>query len=266
MTSNDPDIHTLTGAYALNALPQDERVVFEEHLDTCDPCARETDEFLATTAKLGGLLSEPAPADLKASVLDEVDRTRQERPASGGEAEVVSLADRRRPPPAWITWITASAAAVAVIAVVAMGVQLGSVNDRLEQAESIASQATEQLDEVQSRSARIEQLLAAPDVQTVSYQQEGVHSRLVVSDERGEAVFVASGLDPAPHEHTYELWVHGDDGAVPVGLFDVENGATVTQIVEGDFASAAAIGVTVEPAGGSPQPTTDPVMVMELSS
>lgn len=266
MTSNDPDIHTLTGAYALNALPEDERAAFEEHLDTCDPCALETAEFLATAAKLGGLLSEPAPADLKASILDEVDRTRQDRPPAGGDAEVVSLADRRSAPPAWVTWVTASAAAVAAIAVVAMGVQLGSVNDRLEQAESIASQATEQLDEVQGRSARVEQLLAAPDVQTVSYQQEGVQGRLVVSDERGEAVFVASGLDPAPHEHTYELWVIGDDGAVPAGLFDVENGATVTQIVEGDFAGAAALGVTVEPAGGSPQPTTDPVMVMELSS
>ena len=266
MTSNDPDIHTLTGAYALNALPEDERAAFEEHLDRCDACALETAEFLATAAKLGGLLHEPAPAELKASILDEVDRTRQDRPSTGGDAQVVDLSSRRAAPPAWVTWVTASAAAVAAIAVVVMGVQLGSVNDRLEQAESIASQAAQQLDEVQSRSARIEQLLAAPDIQTISYEQEEVQGRLVVSDELGEAVFVASGLDPAPHEHTYELWVIGDDGAVPAGLFDVDDGATVTQIVEGDFASAAALGVTVEPAGGSPQPTTDPVMVMELSS
>ncbi len=266
MTSNDPDIHTLTGAYALNALPDDERAAFEEHLDSCDTCAAETAEFLATTARLGGLLNEPAPADLKASVLDEIDRTRQDRLSPGHEAEVVDLTSRRATPPAWVTWVTASAAAVAAIAVVVMGVQLGSVTDRLEQAESVASQATQQLDEVTGRSARVEQLLAAPDVQTISYQQDGVQGRLVVSDDRGEAVFVASGLDPAPHEHTYELWVIGEDGPVPAGLFDVDNGATVSQIVEGDFASAAALGVTVEPAGGSPQPTTDPVMVMELSS
>lgn len=265
MTSDDPDIHTLTGAYALNALPDDERDAFEEHLEVCDACALETAELLATAARLGGLLNEPAPAGLKASVLDEVDRTRQNRPAPA-DAEVVDLASRRAAPPAWVTWVTASAAAVAAIAVVVMGVQLGSINDRMEQAESIASQATEQLDEVEGRSARVEQLLAAPDVQTISYQQDGVQGRLVVSDDRGEAVFVASGLGPAPHEHTYELWVIGDDGPVPAGLFDVDNGATVTQIVEGDFASAAALGVTVEPAGGSPEPTTDPVMVMELSS
>jgi anti-sigma-K factor RskA len=265
MMSNDPDIHTLTGAYALNALPDDEREAFEEHLDACDACAAETAEFLATAARLGGLLHEPAPADLKVSVLAEVDRTRQDRPTSAG-AEVVDLAARRAAPPAWVTWVTASAAAVAALAVVVMGVQLGSVNDRLEQAESIASQAIEQLDDVEGRSARVEQLLAAPDIQTISYQQDGVQGQLVVSDARGEAVFIASGLDPAPHEHTYELWVIGDDGAVPAGLFDVDNGATVTQIVEGDFAGAAALGVTVEPAGGSPQPTTDPVMVMELSS
>lgn len=266
MTSDDPDIHTLTAVYALNALPEDERAAFEEHLDHCHPCALETAEFLATAANLGGLLREPAPADLQASILDEIGQTRQDRPAFGGDTELAPPADRRAAPPAWVTWVAAAAASFAAIAAVAMGVQLGSVNDRLQQAEAIASQATEQLDEGASRSARLEQLLAAPDVQTISQQQDGVQGRLLLSGERGEALFVASGLEPAPHQHAYELWVIGDDGAVPAGLFDVDDGATVTQIVEGDFASAGALGVTVEPAGGSPQPTTDPVMVMDLSS
>ncbi len=263
MTSNDQDIHTLTGAYALNALPDDERAVFEQHLDDCDTCASEVAEFLATAAKLGGLLHEPAPAALKGSILDEVDRTRQERPSG---SNVVELAPRRTAPPPWVTWLSASAAAVAAVAAIALGVQLSSLNDRLEQAEVTASQAIEQLDQVEGRTRQVEQVLAAPDIQTVSYQQDGVQSRLMLSHERGQAVFVASGLDPAPHEHTYELWVIGDDGAVPAGVFDVDDDATVTQVVEGDFATAAALGVTVEPAGGSPQPTTDPIMVMELSS
>ena len=33
-----PDLHTLTGAYALDALDPDERDAFEAHLPDCDPC------------------------------------------------------------------------------------------------------------------------------------------------------------------------------------------------------------------------------------
>lgn len=270
MTGDDPDLHALTAAYALNALPEDERAAFEAHLETCEPCAIETAEFLATTAELGGPLHEPVPPELKASILAEVERTPQWSAPSPGvghdeatDAEVAALPVGRAGPPTWVTWVSAAAAAVAAIAVIAMGVQLAAVNDRLEQAETLARDAADQLDEVQGRTTQVGQLLAAPDVQTVSYEGAGVQGRLVVSADRGEAVFVVSGLDPAPHQHTYELWVIGDDGPTPAGLFDVENG-TVTQLVEGDFASAAAVGVTVEPAGGSLEPTTDPIMVMDL--
>lgn len=268
--TGDPDLHSLTAAYALNALSEDERIAFEAHLETCEPCAIETAEFLATTARLGGPLHEPAPPELKASILDQIDRAPQRSApptdAGGDEptgAEVTTLPVGRTGSPAWVTWVSAAAAAVAALAVIAMGVQLAAVNDRLEQAEMLARDAADQLDEVQGRASQVEQLLAAPDVETISYEDAGVQGRLVVSAARGEAVFVVSGLDPAPHEHTYELWVIGDDGAIPAGLFDVEDG-TVTQLVEGDFARAAAVGVTVEPAGGSPEPTTDPIMVMEL--
>lgn len=274
MTGDDPDLHALTAAYALNALPEDERVAFEAHLEVCEPCALEAAEFLATTAQLGAPLHEPAPPALKARILDEVARTPQASAPSAGvgsedatddaaDTGVTALPGGRAGPPSWVTWVSAAAAAVAAVVVIAMGVQLAAVNDRLEQAETLARDAADQLDEVQGRATQVGQLLAASDVETISYDGAGIQGRLVVSAERGEAVFVASGLDPAPHQHTYELWVIGDEGPTPAGLFDVEDG-TVTQLVEGDFASAAAVGVTVEPAGGSPEPTTDPIMVMDL--
>ncbi|MYS39774.1 anti-sigma factor, partial [Streptomyces sp. SID5998] len=39
------DLHALTGAYALHALPDDERAAFERHLTGCSSCAREVAEF-----------------------------------------------------------------------------------------------------------------------------------------------------------------------------------------------------------------------------
>ena len=47
------ELHTLTGAYALHALPEDERVAFERHLGACEACAQEVRELSATAARLG---------------------------------------------------------------------------------------------------------------------------------------------------------------------------------------------------------------------
>ncbi|MFX7198000.1 zf-HC2 domain-containing protein, partial [Acinetobacter baumannii] len=41
MTSDAPDIHTLSGAYALDALEPDEAAAFEGHLDSCASCTDE---------------------------------------------------------------------------------------------------------------------------------------------------------------------------------------------------------------------------------
>ena len=49
---DDPRFHELTGAYALNALSDEERLAFERHLDDCDACSDETAELLATSAGL----------------------------------------------------------------------------------------------------------------------------------------------------------------------------------------------------------------------
>ena len=40
------DLHTLTGAYAADALSGTERLAFERHLDDCPACAQEVREFM----------------------------------------------------------------------------------------------------------------------------------------------------------------------------------------------------------------------------
>jgi anti-sigma factor RsiW len=78
MTS--PDIHTLTGAYAVDALEDDERALFELHIRECDACAQEIAELQATAALMGAAAYEAPPASMKAAVMAEVDTVRQERP------------------------------------------------------------------------------------------------------------------------------------------------------------------------------------------
>lgn len=243
-----PDIHILTGAYAVDALPDEERELFEAHLDVCEACAEEVTELQATAARLGETAFVPPSNALRARVLAEIDATRQEPPA--GREEVVAL-DVRRPTPRWVTALVASAAAVLVVGVVGLGFVINDLNARLGEVETSASRMTD--------------LLAAPDARTISAEgPNGSVARLVVSPSRGEAMFVASEMEPAPQEHTYELWVHGDNEPVKAGLFDVDPDGTATHLLTNDLSNAVAIGVTVEPEGGSPQPSGDPVMVLEL--
>ncbi|GMA84999.1 hypothetical protein GCM10025868_02490 [Angustibacter aerolatus] len=70
------DLHTLSGAYALDALDADERAEFERHLTECDECAAEVVGLIATGARLGTAAEVVPPASLHAAVMAEVGRTR----------------------------------------------------------------------------------------------------------------------------------------------------------------------------------------------
>ncbi len=252
-----PDIHTLTGAYAVDALPDDERDVFEHHLMVCDACAQEVAELQATAALLGAASYEAPPPGLRDRVMAEIDGIRQERPVGVADASDELGAQRGRTSrfrADWVTNLAVAAAAVLIVAVAGLSVTIANLNADLNERAAQAEAASQVAD-----------VLAAADVTVVSVEgPEGGLGRIVASPTRGEAVFVADDMAQAPHEHTYELWVIDEQGATPAGLFDTDDRGRATRIVTGDFANAAAIGVTVEPAGGSPEPTTEPVMVFEL--
>lgn len=239
------DIHTLTGAYAADALDADERRFFERHLDDCEACVREVAELQATTARLGAAVAVPPPPDLRARVLAEIERTRQEGP--GGTS--TPGRDRR---PGWTARVAAVAAAFALLAIGA-GAAITHYHG--------------QMVDLEQHQARVDEVMAAPDARMVeSHGEDGAMARAVVSPSMGEAVLVVDRMAPAPSEHTYELWLIGDDGAIPAGLFDIDDTGRTTQLLSGDFDGAYAIGVTVEPMGGSPAPTSDPVMMLELGT
>src|SRR5262249_9962312 len=71
------EVHTLSGAYALDALTEIERAGFARHLAECSVCATEVAEFRETAARLGVAAWETPPARLRDRVLAEVAQTRQ---------------------------------------------------------------------------------------------------------------------------------------------------------------------------------------------
>ena len=243
---NPADLHTLTGAYALNALDDDERREFEAHLAECPACQQEIREFEATAAELGSSLAEAPPPHLKALVMGAIATTRQERPVPRPSADqtVVAFPKRRL-----LDRVMLPAAAILAVLVVGLAVTVGNLNARV--------------NELEASTLRVTDVVAAPDLRTWNVDNNGTTARVVYSAMQGQGMFLASGLQPAPAGKTYELWLIGPDGATPAGLFSGRDG-TVSHPMTGDMSAATHIGVTVEPAGGSPQPTTDPILVIEL--
>ncbi|WP_184584161.1 anti-sigma factor [Lipingzhangella halophila] len=74
-----------------------------------------------------------------------------------------------------------------------------------------------------------------------------------------------SGLDPLSKQD-YQLWLAEPDGSVrSAGLLQVAPDGEVRPLLAADIGNTEGIAVTVEPEGGSAQPTSDPMMQMPLT-
>jgi len=237
----DPELHTLTGAYAADALDAEERDRFERHLAACADCRQEVAELRATTARLAGAAYEQPPAALRTRVLDEVGRTRQLPPVT--DHNVVSMTRRR-----W--WRQPASAAAALLLVVSVG--LGA----------LAWQQGQRADDAEARAARIAAVVTDPDRVESNAPATTEGSGTVVAA-RDLAVFRTDGLPELPADQAYQLWVISDDGATSAGVLGRDG--DLEQVVEG-VDDAEALGLTVEPSGGSAAPTGDLVLQLPLQS
>ncbi|HMJ79369.1 MAG TPA: zf-HC2 domain-containing protein, partial [Iamia sp.] len=148
-----PDPHTLVGPYVLDALPSDERDLFEDHLSRCPECQAEARELLAAAAHLGQAAAVVPPAALRQQVLAEAARTRQVAPGRS----VAQLDDRRRRQP-WLAPLVAAAVVAVLAAVGALALQ---ADHRADRAEDIAA------------------VVSASDAQEIEVSGEGGAMRLV---------------------------------------------------------------------------------------
>jgi len=107
-------------------------------------------------------------------------------------------------------------------------------------------------------------ILNDPDTKDVSFGQPVARGRVFVSPDKG-VVFIAAHLPPLDAHRTFELWVIPARGnPIPAGTFRGEADASAVYVRPGPVVNAAAVAVTVEPEGGSPQPTTTPFIVTKL--
>jgi anti-sigma-K factor RskA len=91
--------------------------------------------------------------------------------------------------------------------------------------------------------------------------RNGAVGRMVPTSEGG--LFVVAGLRPTPEGRDYQLWLLPRDcaGCPPTsaGTFDVSDGVATLE-TERALDDVGGVAVTLEPDGGSPEPTSRPVI------
>ena len=136
-----------------------------------------------------------------------------------------------------VRWVAPALAAAAALIAVALGIGWSTAHRSLDRQQSVTA------------------VLTAPDAATVPLTGQNGTARVVYSPSRDRSVVVANGLADLPSTNTYQLWFIDRAGKpASAGLFRTEDGRA-TMLIDGTPAGSTAVGVTKEPAGGSPQPT-----------
>jgi anti-sigma-K factor RskA len=217
-------------SYALGIADDPERAEIAEHLARkCPECSAGIASALATVTAMSGAvaITEP-PKHLKRRVMATVEK-----------------APRRSWAGVFVPWAITAAMSVALVAIGISGRRQIGDTAKLEQALSILNDP------------------ATRDV-TFGETEKPSKGRVFVSSARG-VVFIGANLPRIDAGKTFELWLIPAKGnPVPAGLFRSQSDATAVFVRPGPVENAAAVAVTVEPEGGSAQPTTTPFIVTKL--
>jgi anti-sigma-K factor RskA len=251
------DPHTLAAAYAMDAVPEPDRARFERHLAGCESCRQEVRGMREATAALAAASAVQPPAALREAALRAAGRTRQ-FPPPVIQARTAWAARRGRGWPGWrprlaVALVGALACALAAVAVVA-GVLAHGMQNRLDQA--------------QVRDHTVALVLGAPDATMMSARvSTGGTATVVMSHRQRALVFTAADLHVLPSAESYELWLTGPAGSKPAGMIAVSGrGRMVGPMVVSGLSAGDSVRLTVEPAGGSPRPTSPPIVVIILAA
>lgn len=262
------DLHSLAAPYALDALEPAERARFERHLKDCDSCAAEVRVLSEDAVRLAWSAAAPPPLAMRDRVLAAVRTIPQEpavrpepararpEPARARRSQLPPHVWGAQPPPRqrqrrplFAPFATATAAAALVVA------SLFAVQ---------ADRTQDELDAQKAQASEIAHVLQAADARATRGQDaQGRSITAIASASEGRAVVTLSGYGAPPSGRVRQLWVmRPNEQPRSLGLF----AADTPLVASGLDKSATSLAVTVEPDGGSPQPTTQPVVQLALKS
>lgn len=243
---NDTHVSELIPGYALGALDVEEQILVDAHLARCPECRAELESYQPVVASLAFAANGCEPGrDLRDRVLSRIAAGPLDSTAIPGQPR------RQRSLISLPAWALAAAATMFIGLLIWNGILQVQL---MRQREHLASQT------------EVVALLALADEAGVLLQGTEAapmaKGRLIPDPDRQGAALVVQGMPAPPPGRVYQLWlIRSDGGRDNGGLFTVDGGRAILYVrPPASLDSYVAIGVTDEPARGSPRPTGTKVL------
>ncbi len=222
-------------AYALGALDVDEIKTLETHLQTCAACQADLAAYSTVRDNLAMVIPpHTPPAGLRRRLQSRLPASRK---THGWR-------------PAW----SPGQIALGVALVLLVALNLSS----LLQMRTIQQQQDQLTRHIQTDQIALA-MLAYPGVQTLPIQAGSIAGTLLLDKDRNVAVLIAWNLPRLPENQTYQAWFSDAQGdRISAAVFQPDPSlpfTSVSIISPNELTNFNSLGVTVEPAGGSPHPT-----------
>ena len=262
-------VDELIDLYALGALEPGEQAAVDEHLDECARCRMLLDEAKRLVLMLAWTPEQhDPPAGLQRKVMRRIEQL--QRLEGSVEQKWWQNFDLgrwvRMPQPAF------GLAAVALLIALALGGRTIQLQQVLTRAQQAAQQQQQQLTQIQAQLDQqrpVADLLSQPGTKLVTLTAQddpnNVQGYLLLKPDARTAFVSTAALAPLPAGQTYQLWLI-DDHPESVGIFSTDPRGVGQIAVEASkpLSQYKLIGITIEPAGGSAQPTTQPIVLTQL--
>lgn len=222
-------------AYALDALDPDEGFALEAHLRTCASCQAELAEYRAVSE---GLLAALPPRPPSAALRKRL------------QGRLPSAQRTKQPLFVWPFGRLALGGALVLLLLmnVFFFLQMGEI--RNQQASLLQQVRTSQF---------ALSMLAYPETQAIPISAANLSGSVLLDRDRNTVALVMWHLPELSEKQTYQAWLIESDGQrVSAGVFRPQENISYTThpvYAKQELSNFVGLGVTVEPAGGSEQPT-----------
>jgi anti-sigma-K factor RskA len=257
-------IEELLPFYALDALTDEERELVEEYLIE-HPEARQQVEQMSRTASAlpQGVAPVDPPRRVKQALLARVaaDAKGRARPSTQSQPSRRGMRFEN-----FFRTFSLVTAAVAIVWVILLNLQVARLRSEIT---GLNERLAAQSDSLEKIITNLPQTNPS-NVITVSLKgtevQPQAQGQLLVNPNSQSAVLVIAGLSQLEAGKTYQIWLIDGGAPVSAGLLTVDqNGQGVFVVTsEAEIGSFNSLGISVEPEGGSPQPTGDIVVLSDL--
>lgn len=245
----------LISIYSLGALDENELREIEEHLKGgCGVC----EEMLKENEKVLSLIPHSIPSAapfprVKEKLFKKIRATKQ-------------IEEKTFAPTFWERlqplWLRLGGAVALALLIILFAFNL-SLRDRLKEQEIVISSLKEQV----TRQNEIMEFLQNPNVVTINLTGlkpgSRASGRVLWDRKNNNALFYGLNLPPIPSGKIYQLWVIANNTPISMGIFNVdERGNNIIQVANIPHPrKVQKFAVTLEPAGGVPQPTGEMYLI-----